>query len=74
MGGVVISAAAELSPRSFKSLVFVTAFVPKNGSALAELAAEVGGGPAQADGAESTLERETARHLFYGDCSAEVAN
>jgi pimeloyl-ACP methyl ester carboxylesterase len=51
-GGFVISAVAETMASSIRSIVFLDAFMPKNGEAVADLT-----GPAVQDGIRSALQR-----------------
>ena len=79
MGGMSITAAAELVPGRVATLVYVTAFLPGDGQSLPELAA---GNPNElvqsnvvVDEAEGvcTVRAEIQREAFYGECSAEDA-
>ncbi|HVN62154.1 MAG TPA: alpha/beta fold hydrolase [Gaiellaceae bacterium] len=79
MGGMSISAAAELVPDRIETLVYVTAFLPGDGQSLPELAK---GNPDElvqsnivVDEAAGlcTVRPEVQREAFYGECSAEDA-
>ncbi|MEL7028937.1 MAG: alpha/beta fold hydrolase [Pseudomonadota bacterium] len=74
MGGAVISQAAELAFDALHSLVYVCAFLPRNGERLFDYAGrdedalvlrnmQIGEGDA------STIPAEAAREVFYGACS-----
>jgi pimeloyl-ACP methyl ester carboxylesterase len=74
MGGVVISAAAERKPDAFRSLLYLTAFLPLPGQTLMDITARqipIG----RLDGGEVHLDdQEQARNLFYNDCPAQISN
>lgn len=74
MGGMAISAAAELDPEAFESLIYLAAFLPSSGQALIDLTAELGGGQGRMEGQTIVLDRDEARGLFYQDCSPERAD
>jgi len=78
-GGLNISQAAERRPVKIKTLVYVCAFLLRNGETVAGMTFT---GPdsqfAQSmvvaeDGASATLKEESVRELFFGDCSDEDA-
>jgi pimeloyl-ACP methyl ester carboxylesterase len=79
MGGMSITAAAELVPARIKTLVYVTAFLPNDGQSLPQLA---DGDPEalvapnlvvdEATGL-CTVAEEALRDAFYGECSDEDA-
>ena len=76
-GGIVISEAAEHRPERIRSLVYLTAFLPRNGDCLFDLA----GRDDQSlvppnmvmsdDKTSSTIRDEALRDAFYGECSDE---
>jgi pimeloyl-ACP methyl ester carboxylesterase len=79
MGGMSITAAAELVPDRIETLVYVTAFLPGDGQSLPQLAE---GNPDElvqsnivVDEAAGlcTVREEVQRDAFYGECSAEDA-
>jgi pimeloyl-ACP methyl ester carboxylesterase len=75
MGGIVISQTAEQRPDRIGALVYVCAFLLKDGQALVD----VSGADVDAlvmpnlilakDGASATLRPEVVREAFYADCS-----
>jgi len=77
MGGVVITQAAEYRPEKIKTLVFLSAFLLRNGEFLLQLA----GGDTEAlvlpnlimaeDQSYATVRDEGIKEAFYGDCSDE---
>jgi pimeloyl-ACP methyl ester carboxylesterase len=79
MGGMSVTAAAELVPERIAALVYVTAFLPNDGQALLQLA---DGDPKalvqpnivvdEAAGL-ATVREDARRDAFYGECSAEDA-
>lgn len=77
MGGIAITAAAELRPEKVGALVYLSGFLPKSGQSLLSLeesnphssvppALEVA-----EDGVTGNLKAEKIRDLFYHDCSDE---
>jgi pimeloyl-ACP methyl ester carboxylesterase len=77
MGGIAITAAAEACPDKIAKLVYLTAFLPRNGESL--LALE-GRNPRPAvppalqisdDGATATLSDDLIVPLFFHDCTVE---
>jgi pimeloyl-ACP methyl ester carboxylesterase len=79
MGGMSITAAAELVPDRITKLVYVTAFLPGDGQTVPQLAA---GNPDEliqtnivVDEATglATVRDEAQRQAFYNECSAEDA-
>jgi pimeloyl-ACP methyl ester carboxylesterase len=77
MGGVVITQAGEERPDRIAALVYLSAFLPRNGQSLGELAAtdvdsQV---PAafvmSADGVEVGFREDALRPALYADCSDE---
>lgn len=80
MGGIAISAAAEAHPDLIERLVYVTAFLPRNGESL--LALE-GRNPEPAvppslvmneNEPTCTIREEKVVPLFYHDCSPKDSN
>jgi pimeloyl-ACP methyl ester carboxylesterase len=79
MGGWAISQAAESCPDHFAALIYLCAFLPRDGLSVSEIA----GDPVREalDGALVTDEANActrirngmARDIFYGDCSQEDA-
>lgn len=80
MGGVVITQAAEYRPEKIKTLVYLSAFLPRNGESMLQLA----GRDAEAlirpnlimaeDQSYVTIRDEAIKEAFYEDCSdADVA-
>ncbi len=75
LGGMAISAAAEKAPERIKTLVFLAAFLPRDGEAL--LAIEHRNPKAvvpksmiiDADHLSGTIMVDRVRDLFYHDCS-----
>jgi pimeloyl-ACP methyl ester carboxylesterase len=76
-GGIVISEAAERRPDKVKTLVYLSAFLLRNGESLLQLAGQdtsslVVQNLVVADDQRSCIVREEAlRDAFYGDCSDE---
>lgn len=81
MGGVVITQAAARCPQRVAALVYVSAFMPKNGESLLDLThlPEGAGDQVQANllvdeaAAEATMPAEASRHALYACCTEEVA-
>jgi pimeloyl-ACP methyl ester carboxylesterase len=75
MGGPVVAAAAERAPDAIKSLVFLCAFLPKDGDVMFALAAGdaksmvAGALIPSADGLTTSLNPSVLRDAFYADCS-----
>jgi len=77
MGGISITEAAERAPERIAKLVYLCAFLPRDGESLLGLAAE--NDPASTvmetifseDGLSVTVGDATIRPAFYGDCSDE---
>jgi pimeloyl-ACP methyl ester carboxylesterase len=75
MGGIVISSAAERRPKSIRALVYVCAFLLRNGETLLEVANADADALVipnlipTANGASVTLRPEVLRDAFYGTCS-----
>jgi pimeloyl-ACP methyl ester carboxylesterase len=79
LGGIVISQAAEQCPERVRTLVYLSAFLPRDGESLVQLS-EGGGGLVRPnmvlseDRRSATIREEAIREVFYGDCSdADVA-
>lgn len=74
-GGIVISEAAEHQPDRIRMLVYLTAFLPRDGESLFDLTAHAGGSEvlpnliAAADGLTSTVRDEAIRSAFLGECA-----
>ena len=74
-GGIVISEVAEHRPQRIRTLVYVTAFLARNGECLFDLAGsdEASLVPPNMvmsdDKSSSTIRREALRDTFYGECS-----
>jgi len=74
---VVITQAAEQRPERIKTLVYLCAFLPRNGESLSQLAQADAGSlvlpnlVAADDGASVTVRAEAVRSAFYADCSDE---
>jgi pimeloyl-ACP methyl ester carboxylesterase len=77
MGGLVISQAAEQRPGRIRALVYVCAFLLKNGQTLVEEASKdtaalvMPNAVFSPDRKSVTLRPEILREVFYGDCSEE---
>ncbi|MGA2108489.1 MAG: alpha/beta fold hydrolase [Syntrophorhabdales bacterium] len=77
MGGMVITQAAEYRPEKIRKLVYVSAFLPRDGEsviALSEANAEslLGANMIVSDDRRSmTLRNEGIKEALYGDCSDE---
>lgn len=79
MGGAVITQAAEHRPEKIKTLVYLTAFLLRNGESIALLAQ----GDTESlltpnmifseDMSYCTVREEAIKDIFYGDCSDEDA-
>jgi pimeloyl-ACP methyl ester carboxylesterase len=74
MGGGVITQAAEYRPEKIETLVYLTAFLPRNGESLFQLAqgdteALTGPNLVMAGDGSWTLKDEAIKEIFYGDCS-----
>lgn len=79
MGGMAISQAGELCPKQIAALVYVCAFLPRNGDSLTTWASQDPGSMVnpttidpRADGTVA-FRLEHSREAFYGNCSAEDA-
>lgn len=75
MGGQVISGAAETAPELFERLVYLAAFLATSGESIVSMAGmNTGSDIAQATDTSllkglMTITPESARPVFYGDCS-----
>jgi pimeloyl-ACP methyl ester carboxylesterase len=73
--GIVITEAAEHRPERIQTLVYLTAFLPRDGESLSDLAAQAVGSELvanimmSADGHSLTVRPESLRDAFYGECS-----
>jgi pimeloyl-ACP methyl ester carboxylesterase len=76
-GGIVISEVAERIPERIQKLIYVSAFLLKNGQTLQEVAAGdeqslvLPGLVVAADRLSASIRPEVARQAFYGECSDE---
>ena len=77
MGGMAISAAAQRRPERLKALVYLSAFLPRNGESLYSIeernprpSVPVNLVPAP-DGKTAMVNPDRVTELFYHDCSAE---
>jgi len=81
MGGVVVTQAAARCPHRVSALVYVSAFMPKNGQSLLDLTnlPEGAGDQVQANlvvneaAAEATMPASASRDALYACCTEEVA-
>ncbi len=77
MAGVVITQAAEYRPERIKTLVYLCAFLPRNGESLSLLAKgdrdsfSARHRLTDLKGGFSTVKEEAIREAFYADCSEE---
>ena len=77
LGGLVISAVAEARPERLRRLVYVTAFLPRDGDSLVRICSVDPDNPLNAatirtpDGQCVTVDPERAGEIFYADCPAE---
>src|SRR5690242_16005292 len=76
-GGIVISEVAEQRPHRIRTLVYLSAFLPRDGESLFDLAAHATGSEVppnmvmSEDKGSSTLREDVVRSAFYGECSDE---
>lgn len=78
MGGMIISQLAEQRPEQINRLVYLCAFLPEDGEALAEINA---GGDSlfnrskrvAEDGLSMSIDPQHIREIFYHDCDPELA-
>ena len=74
-GGIVISEVAEHRPERIQMLVYLCAFLPRNGESLFDLAGKdesslvPGNMMMSEDKSSSTVRAEVLRDAFYGECS-----
>jgi pimeloyl-ACP methyl ester carboxylesterase len=79
MGGVVITQAGEARPDKIAALVYLAAFLPRNGQSLGDIAGRdseshvPSGLVVSPDGAEAAFREDAQRAAFYADCSDEDA-
>jgi len=81
MGGVIVTQAAARCPQRVAALVYVSAFIPKNGQSLVELTnlPEGAGDQVQANlvvneaAAEATMPASASRDALYACCTEELA-
>lgn len=76
MGGVVISAAAEIRPDLFKSMVYLAAMVPQKKSSLMALHKQfpnevLAKATRPSIKGSAAVERSLAKSIFYGKCSEQ---
>jgi pimeloyl-ACP methyl ester carboxylesterase len=77
LGGLVISAVAEARPERLRRLVYVTAFLPRDGDSLVGICSVDPDNPLNAatirtpDGRCVTVDPERVGEIFYADCPAE---
>ena len=76
LGGLVISAVAEALPAHLRHLVYVTAFLPRDGDSLVRICSVDPDNPLNSasvrtpDGQCVTVDPERIREIFYADCPA----
>src|SRR5690349_4225979 len=76
-GGIVISEVAEHRPDRIRTLVYLTAFLPRDGESLFDLAAQAVGSEVppnmvmSEDKSSSVMRDDVIRSAFYGECSDE---
>jgi pimeloyl-ACP methyl ester carboxylesterase len=76
-GGIVVSEVAEHRSDRIRSLVYLTAFLPRDGQSLFDLAANATGSEVppsmvmSEDKSSSVVRDEAIRSAFYGECSDE---
>jgi pimeloyl-ACP methyl ester carboxylesterase len=79
MGGYAITAAAERAAVPLAKLIYLCAYVPRDGLSLAQMRMRAARQPLlpavqmAADGLSFTLDAAMVRGLFYHDCPDEVA-
>ncbi len=77
LGGLVISAVAEAMPERLKRLVYVTAFLPRDGDSLVRICSVDPENPLNEaslrtpDGKCVTVDPARLAELFYADCPAD---
>ncbi len=77
MGGIMISAAAEKKPEQFNKLVFLCAFLPKDGDSLMSLSQKDKGSKVASVMSMSLLKgtsriKGDATEVFYNDCTPDM--
>ena len=77
MGGIMISAAAEKKPELFRQLVYLCAFLPKDGDSLMSLSQQDKGSKVQSVMSMSLLNgtsriKGDASDVFYNDCTPDM--
>jgi pimeloyl-ACP methyl ester carboxylesterase len=76
MGGLVVSRAAELRPAKVRTLVYVAAFLLRDGQSLLDILQAQAESPSlphlrfNSDHSATTLNPDSIRAIFYDDCSA----
>ena len=76
MGGIVITESAERRPGDIRALVYLAAFLPRNGESLASMEQDNPYSTVppllvpSADGRTATLTEDKVTETFYHDCSA----
>ena len=76
-GGILLSTVAERLPRKIEHLVYLTAFLARDGETLSRLLVEDGTSlilqnrVVAADGRSSWVREEALQEIFYGECSDE---
>jgi pimeloyl-ACP methyl ester carboxylesterase len=79
MGGYAITAAARLVPERIAKLIYLCAYVPREGVSLAEMRKLAPSQPLlpavrmQPDGLSFTIDPDMAKDIFYHDCPADLA-
>lgn len=77
MGGMVITQTAEYCPDKITTLVYLCAFLPRNGESLLQLAPQdkesliLPNLVVAEDQSSRTVRKEAIKEAFYGDCSDE---
>jgi pimeloyl-ACP methyl ester carboxylesterase len=77
LGGLVISAVAEADPERIRRLVYVTAFLPRDGDSMMRICSVDPDNPMNSatvrtpDGKCVTVDPERLREILYPDCPAE---
>ncbi|MDA7964650.1 alpha/beta fold hydrolase [Ruegeria sp.] len=77
-GGYPVSAAAEANPDAMRGLIFLSAYVPKDGLSMAEMRSRAPRQPAagsvemSADGLSFSVLPDRVQDLFFHDCTPEV--
>lgn len=80
MGGYAITAAARLVPQKIARLVYLCAYVPREGLSLAQMRMQAPTQPLlpavrmRPDGISFTIDPAMAAGIFYNDCGDDVAN